>query len=138
MNKASAFIIVLLLAAGGAWWWARNEVSLPVTHGDLIVVTYPRSNQIVHSPLEVRGRARGNWFFEASFPIDLWDANGRKVVSSFAIAQSEWMTEDYVPFSVVIPFALPATPTGTLILHKDNPSGLPEHDDEVRIPVRFR
>ena len=138
MNKATVFIVVLLIAAGGAWWWARNEVSLPVTHRDLIVVTQPRPDQVITSPLEVRGRARGNWYFEASFPIDLRDANGRKVVSSFVAAQSEWMTEDYVPFSAAISFTPPATPTGVLILHKDNPSGLPEHDDEVRIPVRFR
>ena len=32
---------------------------------------------------------------------------------------------------------MPATSTGTLVLQKDNPSGLPEHADELRIPVRF-
>lgn len=29
------------------------------------------------------------------------------------------------------------TETGTLILQKDNPSGLPEFDDEIRVPIRF-
>jgi hypothetical protein len=26
---------------------------------------------------------------------------------------------------------------GTLIMQKDNPSGLPEHDDAFEIPIRF-
>jgi spore germination protein GerM len=49
----------------------------------------------------------------------------------------EWMTEEYVPFEATLSFNPPQTETGTLILSKDNPSGLPEHDDELRIPVRF-
>jgi len=36
-----------------------------------------------------------------------------------------------------ITFENPETATGTLVLEKDNPSGLPEHADELRVPVRF-
>ena len=47
------------------------------------------------------------------------------------------MTKDFVPFKAELEFSLPSTETGVLILEKDNPSGLPENDDELRIPIRF-
>ena len=53
-------------------------------------------------------------------------------------ADGEWTTKDFVPFALTLNFAEPRTATGTLVLEKSNPSGLPEHAAEVRIPVRFR
>lgn len=38
---------------------------------DLIVVDNPRPNSNIKSPLAIFGKARGIWFFEASFPISL-------------------------------------------------------------------
>lgn len=104
---------------------------------DQIRVTNISSNQIVSSPLVVKGEARGQWYFEASFPVELVDGNGKRLAMAPAQAQGEWMTTEYVPFSVTLTFTLPTTATGTLILHKDNPSGLPQNDDAYRIPVRF-
>ena len=48
------------------------------------------------------------------------------------------MTENFVPFRTELEFRTPTTERGTLVLEKDNPSGLPENSDELRIPVRFR
>ena len=45
------------------------------------------------------------------------------------------MTEDFVPFGATIEFESPAVQKGTLLLKRDNPSGLPENDEEFRIPV---
>ena len=106
--------------------------------GDGIEVSDPKGNDLVTSPLTVTGRAKGMWFFEASFPVTLTDSEGTEIVSSYAQAQGEWMTEDFVPFNVNMSFPVPTTSTGTLVFQKDNPSGLPEHDDEFRMPVRFR
>jgi hypothetical protein len=97
----------------------------------------PHAGALVASPLPVRGEARGTWFFEASFPVTLLDANGNALVRTHAQARGEWMTEAFVPFESELRFEPPGTPTGTLVLAKDNPSGLPEHDDELRVPVRF-
>lgn len=104
---------------------------------NLIRVTSVSSNQIVTSPLTVEGTARGYWYFEASFPVELLDGNGKRLAQGPATARTDWMTTEFVPFSITLTFAQPTTATGTLILHKDNPSGLPENDDELRIPVRF-
>ena len=104
---------------------------------DLIQVDAPAPNAQVTSPLTVTGRARGTWYFEASFPVKLLDGNGNELVIAPAQAQSDWMTTDFVPFSVTLTFATPPTPTGTLVLMKDNPSGEPQFDASVSIPVTF-
>lgn len=98
----------------------------------------PHSNATVTSPLIVSGDARGTWYFEASFPVRLLDGNGKEIAVIPAQAQSDWMTENFVPFIATLTFSAPTTETGTLVLQKDNPSGLPEHDAEVKIPVRFK
>lgn len=109
----------------------------PKTSG-LIQVNTPPSNAEVQSPLIVLGQARGSWYFEGSFPMKLVDGNGQELASSTAQAQGEWMTENFVPFRAELKFAPPATQNGSLILQKDNPSGLPENFLEYRIPVRFK
>jgi hypothetical protein len=104
---------------------------------DLIVITTPTSGSVVASPLHIEGRARGSWYFEASFPVKLLDANGKLLASTPAQAQGEWMTNNFVPFKADLTFATPLTENGTLVLEKDNPSGLAQNADELRIPVKF-
>lgn len=104
---------------------------------DLIHVASPGPGEMIQSPLMAQGEARGHWFFEASFPIHLLDGNGKELTVGIAQAQKEWMTTEFVPFSTTMQFQKPQTETGTLVFKKDNPSGLPEHDDELRIPVLF-
>lgn len=105
---------------------------------NLIRLSTPKISEFVESPLIVQGEARGYWFFEASFPMKLLDGNGREIGASIAQAQSEWMTSEFVPFHSELKFGKPETSIGTLVLEKDNPSGLPENADELRIAVRFK
>jgi len=104
---------------------------------DLITIENPRPNQEIESPLIIKGQARGTWFFEASFPIKLYDGNDNLIASGIAQAKSDWMTEDFVPFQAELVFSPASTEKGLLVLEKDNPSGLPENDDELRVPVYF-
>lgn len=104
---------------------------------DLIRVSYPRPNTVVSSPLIVNGIARGNWYFEASFPVILKDANGKILAQGIATANGDWMTEDFVPFSLELKFDNPEIKSGILIFKKDNPSGDPKFDDELITPVSF-
>lgn len=108
------------------------------TADELIRTTQPEANQLVTSPFTVTGEARGPWYFEASFPVTLVDANGQVLVETYAEAQGEWMTTEFVPFKSTLNFAQPTTTTGVLILKKSNASGEPERDDSRSIPVRFR
>lgn len=114
-----------------------EDIGNELEKADLITIENPRPNQKVGTPLTVTGKARGTWYFEASFPVELFDADGSQLAIAPAQAQGEWMTTDFVPFSVTLTFATPTTSTGTLVLRKDNPSGLPEHDDSLIVPVVF-
>lgn len=96
-----------------------------------------KSGQKITAPLIVEGEARGTWFFEASFPIKITDEQGNVLGSSFVQAQDDWMTENFVMFKGNIDFASKTGGKGFLVLAKDNPSGLPEYDKEVKIPVIF-
>lgn len=105
---------------------------------DRIRVAKPYAWERVSSPLLVEGNARGTWYFEASFPVELLDASGNSIAQVPAQAQGEWMTEDFVFFQTILEFPpQPPGSVGMLVLHKDNPSDLRQYDDEVRIPVRF-
>ena len=105
---------------------------------DMIQVERPRPNTGVKSPLLITGKAKGNWFFEASFPIKIYDENENLLGSTTAQAQGDWMTDKFVNFKASLEFKTPTTKKGKLILEKDNPSGLPEYADELRIPVLFK
>lgn len=104
---------------------------------DFVRLISPTDFTAVAAPLRLEGKARGMWYFEGSFPIKMFDANNQLLGTGIAQAQGEWMTESFVPFVATLAFTPHATPTGTLVLEKDNPSGLPEHADELRIPVTF-
>jgi hypothetical protein len=105
---------------------------------DFIIVDSPQPDQIITSPLLIEGQARGTWFFEASFPIRLLDAEGNIITEHYAQTEEEWMTEEFISFSSLLEFEAPAADSGTLILIKDNPSDIREYDAQLEIPVRFR
>ena len=104
-----------------------------------IEVTTPQPEGLVESPLRIEGRARGSWYFEGTFPVVLTDWDGLIIAEGFAQAQGEWMTEDWVPFVATVEFDRPEYgERGSLILQKDNPSGLPEHDGAYEMTVYFK
>jgi hypothetical protein len=104
---------------------------------DLIVVENPKAEEEINSPLFISGKARGYWFFEGSFPIELVDENNNLISSTIAQAKEEWMTEEFVPFEAYLNFSNHKTRKGFLIFKKDNPSGMKEYDDEIKVPIIF-
>ncbi len=104
---------------------------------DMIVVDSPIASSTVSSPLVVTGSARGNWFFEASFPVRVFGANGIELGLGIAQAQGDWMTTEFVPFIATVEFDAEGNTEGYVRLSKDNPSGLPEYDAHVDVPLTF-
>jgi len=105
---------------------------------DLITAESPRVGAAVSSPVTIAGEARGTWYFEATFPLEIRDASGNLIAQHYAEAQGEWMTEDFVPFSSTLSFPeQPSGSQGTIILRYSNASGDPERDQSVEIPVVF-
>lgn len=156
LQRTISIIIVLLIIVFGAIWLRGNGQNGTVTvspspsaavtitatatasANPLIEVTLPHADSLVTSPLTVTGQARGTWFFEGQFPIRLVDATGKEIARGTAQAKGEWMTEEFVPFEGTLTFSKPSTTTGSLIAQKDNPSGLPQNDQSISIPVRFQ
>jgi hypothetical protein len=123
-------------------FFASRLVRVP-PHGNckagMIVVGSPAPGSAIASPLTVSGRARGTWFFEGDFPIVIIDASGSVIGRSYCTAQGPWMTKEFVAFEGKITFERPASSgKAVLLLKKDNPTGKPEHDNALEIPVLIR
>lgn len=99
-----------------------------------IRVTNPFPGAVTGKTFTVMGEARGSWFFEASFPVEVLDKDGKTLATGIAQAQGDWMTTNFVKFSA--PISVPESYIGpaTLVLKKDNPSGDAVRDASVRFP----
>ncbi len=140
LSLTAAVILAVWLAGQSRQLAVGRDSQLPANgllDDSPVVLDSPLAESIINSPVAISGRARGRWFFEASFPVKIVDANNQVLGLAPAQAQGDWMTDDFVPFRATIDFSQPTTSTGFIILLKDNPSGLSEHDAEVRLPVRF-
>jgi hypothetical protein len=102
---------------------------------DLITVELPFPGAVTGKEFGVIGTARGYWFFEGSFPIEILDKEGTILTTGIATALGEWMTEDFVKF--VSEVKVPDTYIGpaTVFLKNDNPSGLPENEKSISFPI---
>ena len=114
------------------------EVAEELSKADLIQVDSPMPGDQIVSPITITGKARGTWYFEASFPITILDGNGKILGQGHAEAKSDWMTNEFVPFTATITFTKSTTTTGAILLEKDNPSGLPEHADSIKVLIKFQ
>ena len=105
---------------------------------ELIKVQSPIAGETIQSPFKVTGDAVGFWYFEADFPVRLYDENDSLLATAIATAQGEWMTENFVPFEAELVFKVPAgSKTGKLVFERSNPSDMREHDRSLTIPVKF-
>lgn len=114
-----------------------RDIGNEIEKSDLIRLDNPRPGQtlLTNETYVISGEARGYWFFEASFPFEVVSETGEQLFAHYATAEGEWMTEDFVPFSAELILETDYTGNATLILRKDNPSGLAENDDELTVPV---
>ena len=139
MNKGLLVILGIVIVAllVGGTLYMRKGTPAPQGLPDKLTIETPLANTVVTSPLTVKGQARGTWFFEASFPVKVLDADKKELGAGVAHAQGEWMTENFVPFEATIEFTKGAAKNGFIIVAKDNPSGLPENDASFELPVKF-
>ncbi len=162
-SRVLLVLVVLTVVAlwGGTYFWQQRKIdqldkqvvqlnaqlgtqknqsddNTYTSEGDIKVKVYsPKSSAKVVSPLAIVGEVPGSWSFEASFPVELKDAKGSVIAKASAQVLGDWMTDQLVPFSVKLEYSEVVSGDGTLVLQKDNPSGLAENDDTVSIPVKF-
>jgi hypothetical protein len=151
-TKLIVLAVVLVVAIAGGVWWRTQAQHVVVSASpspsvapttpladDAIILDAPLPGATVRSPLTVRGKARGTWFFEASFPLILTDWDGRIIAQVPAQAKGDWMTTDWVPFEATLTFTVDTTVSnrGALTLRKDNPSGDPKRDEHREVTIFF-
>ncbi len=148
INK-KIIIVSLLLVLGvagviGSYWYQQNfwvKKDVPPANED---ANHPpltlniKEGDTVSSPLTISGSISGSWFFEGNLPLRLEDDEERVISNGHAQAQGEWMTTDPVAFEGSIQYKVIRDMNGFVVIAKDNPSGLPENDDEIRIPVHIK
>jgi hypothetical protein len=146
MNQRFVWIWVICLIGTPLLWFnffradivrePRSNVTTYVKASkDMISVDLPFPGAVTGKDFSVIGQARGLWFFEASFPLELIDTKGNIVARAVARAGGDWMTDGFVPFKA--DFKVPESFMGpaTLVLKKDNPSGLSENDASISFPI---
>ena len=102
------------------------------------VVTKPTASSTVASTFDISGTAPNSWYFEATFPIQVRDADDDLIGSSQGRAQSDWTVEGPVAFTSTMTVDASYHGPATLILLKDNPSGNPENSDELTVPITIK
>lgn len=120
-------------AVGGQKPVPESEAPAPLSAR--VTVDTPKKGSAVGTTFSVEGKAPGNWYFEASFPIQVRSEKGDVIGRGIAQAQSDWMTAELVAFKTTITIEGGYAGPARLILLRDNPSGLPEHDDAVEIDI---
>lgn len=140
-------LIALFLFAGYAvqqGWILQNREAAPLADGsahytnatsDDLFVSVPEPGTHVSNVISVSGFARGPWYFEAVFPVEVIDSEGIVLGSGQAQAGEDWTTDAFVPFTAVISLNTIYQGPATVLLKKDNPSGDPAHDASLSIPV---
>jgi hypothetical protein len=136
------------IGSAGYTWCDTKQKCLrtweePCELTDKIIVATPVKDSTISSPVIVTGKAVGTWFFEGSFPVQVYDAKDKLLGSGQAkfvpqSADDTWMTEGSVSFQGEIKFSQPATDNGYILFKKDNPSGLAQNDESYKLPIKFK
>ncbi len=157
-------ICILLAIIAGMYWYQKTPPAVAVVHQPPVIVpskpkpstvpapeassteplstrvsvVSPRPNATVGQSFTVTGSAPGNWYFEAVFPIQVRDPDDNLIATGQGRAQSDWMVTSQVAFKSTITLSKKYSGPASLILLRDNPSGLPENADLVTIPIVIR
>jgi hypothetical protein len=144
--KARGLMLLLIVAIGagaGYWYLQSKETSAPASteytskHGDKLTINTPKAGDRITSPVTVSGVVPGPWSFEANFPVEIVDADHKRVAEGYATVKGDWMTTKPIAFSATVPFKAPVSEDGFVVIRKANPSGDQATDDSVEVPIKF-
>ena len=103
-----------------------------------VVVAIPKANATVAHTFTITGFAPSAWYFEAVFPIQVRDSDDNLIGTAQGRAQTDWTQPGPIAFKAQITIDASFHGQATLILLKDNPSGLPENMDSVTVPITVK
>ncbi len=145
MKKIIVFILVVLIVALAActfiFDWGKNDARIPMTDQNTVAsdtpdIFSPIDGETVTSPIRISGKVSGNWFFEGSFPVELFDSNGDVIATTTAQTPGDWATTSIIDFSATLVYPkATTTDRGLIMLKNDNPSGNRQLNQEKFIQV---
>lgn len=137
-NKIIFILIIIIILIFVFNFYQRSITLKKIKDAEnLIVIEYPEPYGKVKSPVLIKGKARGYFFFEANFPIKIIDENGNVLVSDYIDTKENWMTENFVFFEKYINVNFGKTKRGFIVFERANPSGLKENEFLLYLPVYF-
>ena len=149
-SKTGIFVLIALtiIILGAAYSLSKNNTStvdknpLPVViereilgnKNDLVSFSV-LPNSKVQGVVSYRGIIKGGYFFEANIRVAVADKDGKVIKQSNAMATTDWMTAGPVSFEGNIDFSGLPKGEAYIKIENDNPSGLPQNDKSVSVPV---
>lgn len=141
--------VLIVIVVGGAVFFLNKKPSSPE------LITVPSSNiqpeildnkddlvsfsiafgSNVSGKIEADGILKGGYFFEGNIPISILDANKNVLRITNGTATTDWMTAEPVSFNTTLDFTGLTAGPAYIEIHNDNPSGLPENDKFILIPI---
>ena len=104
-----------------------------------VMITLENFNNTMSCPLIIKGSVSGVWFFEAGFTVQLVSDQGTVATFLARAIEDNWMTEQPVNFLAEYDCAqCPENTNLELRLQKSNPSGLPDFDDYISLPISLK
>jgi hypothetical protein len=102
-----------------------------------VISLSPNISTPLSSPQKIIGLIDKSWVFEAAFPIELFNSQNKNLFQGSASAP-DWLegTSTFTQFSATLKFST-TDKSGYLKIKNDNPSGLPQNDKSISIPVIF-
>lgn len=109
----------------------------PLPSASPVIILSPNISEALKSPQKIIGLIDKSWVFEGSFPVELFDSQYRSLVKVTGLAPN-WLEDDskYTNFTATLNFSTNQT-NGYLKFKNDNPSGLPQNNKYIDIPVFF-
>lgn len=164
-TKILLFIVIALILWGASYFIFSKDVSNTVNNHSvdqidqtdpknsnntkptvqaiegMITITSPQQGSTIDPSAEtiVSGKAVGNWFFEATAPVGVYDLDGKLLTRTYVSAMGEWMTTNYVDFTgKIAPFLTNGATSGYVQFSNSNPSDNEGFNRSLRIMVLFK
>jgi hypothetical protein len=130
-------IILLIMAFVGIFYLINQEKEIPALKN--IEIYNITSGQAISSPLTIKGRVTGgHWTgFEGQVgTVELVGSDGERLGLAILNATSDWMKMP-TNFDAILSFEAPKDSDLFLVFHNENPSGMPDKEEVMSLPVKF-
>ncbi|MFA5025566.1 MAG: Gmad2 immunoglobulin-like domain-containing protein [Candidatus Shapirobacteria bacterium] len=109
----------------------------PTPRSSPVVILSPDISKPLLSPQKIIGLIDKSWVFEGSFPLELFD-NQDKIIYQGKASAPNWIedTDKFTTFTANLVFKT-TSKSGFLKIKNDNPSGLPQNNKSLIIPIIY-